>query len=65
MVCKNKALAKLKEELQNKIHRLMQILSKQSIELEMLQMKSQGQLDKIKLLNKKFIKECKTFCSKQ
>ena len=49
---KNKALTKIKEELFAKQNSLVDIsvIKKQSIELEMLQLKSQGQLDKIKSL---------------
>ena len=49
---KNKALTKIKEELFAKQNSLVDssVVKKQSIELEMLQMKSQGQLDKIKSL---------------
>ena len=47
---KNKALAKLNEEMFAKQNSLVDasVVTKQSIELDMLQMKSQGQLDRIK-----------------
>ena len=59
MSVKNKAFAKIKEELFAKQNSLVDasIVKKQSIELEMLQMKSQGQLDKIKTLKRDVYKK--------
>ena len=56
---KSKALTKIKEELFAKQNSLVDssVVKKQSIELEMLQMKSQGQLDKIKSLKQEVYKK--------
>ena len=58
---KSKGLAKIKEELFAKQNSLVDrsVVKKQSIELEMLQMKSQGQLDKIKSLKQEVYKKNK------
>ena len=56
---KNKALTKIKEELFAKQNSLVDtsVIKKQSIELEILQMKSQRQLDKIKSLKQEVYKK--------
>ena len=56
---KSKGLTKIKEELFAKQNSLVDrsVVKKQSIELEMLQMKSQGQLDKIKSLKQEVYKK--------